>query len=66
MNSGNKIYSGKTPYTATLQRGVGYFKKARYRVVVEKEGYANKEILIEGSPNGWYIGGNLLFGGLIG
>lgn len=66
LYSGDKIYNGKTPYTASLARGAGYFKKARYKIIVDKEGYANKEIIIEGSPNGWYIGGNLFLGGLIG
>jgi len=66
VRKGNEIINAKTPYTATLERGAGYFKKAKYRVVIEKEGHTSKEILIEGRPNGWYIGGNLLFGGLIG
>lgn len=66
LRDGNAIYVGKTPYTATLERGAGYFKKSRYNVIVEKEGYQPKEILIEGSPNGWYIFGNIVLGGLIG
>lgn len=66
LRDGNAIYAGKTPYTATLERGAGYFKKSRYNVIVEKEGCQPKEILIEGSPSGWYILGNLVFGGLIG
>lgn len=66
VRKGNEIINAKTPYVATLERGAGYFKKAKYRVVIKKEDYESKEILIEGSPNGWYIGGNFLFGGLIG
>lgn len=66
LKDGSTMFSGTTPYTATLERGAGYFKKSRYNVIVEKEGYQPKEILIEGTPSGWYILGNLVFGGLIG
>jgi hypothetical protein len=60
-----QIINATTPHTATLKRGAGYFKGAKYRVVVDKEGYQSQEVLIEPVLNGWYIG-NLLFGGLIG
>lgn len=63
---GKVIINAKTPHSATLKRGTGFFSKAKYRVVIEKEGYQSKEIKIEGRPNGWYLGGNLIFGGLIG
>lgn len=66
MRTGATMYAGKTPYTATLSRGAGYFKSAKYQIVVEKDGYSTKQFIIDGSPNGWYIGGNLIFGGLIG
>ena len=52
--------------TVTLKRGCGYFKKCKYRVLLEKGGYKQREVMLEGSPNGWYIGGNILLGGLIG
>jgi hypothetical protein len=65
MRKGEAILNATTPHTATLARGAGYFKKAKYKVVVEKEGFEQKEIMIEGVMNGWYAG-NLLFGGLIG
>jgi hypothetical protein len=66
MRKGEQIINAKTPYTATLKRGAGYFKSAKYRVVIEKEGYESKEIIIKGKASGWYMGGNLIFGGLIG
>lgn len=66
LRTNSTMYAGKTPYTVTLERGAGYFKKAMYNVVVEKEGFKTTEILIEGSPGGWYILGNFVFGGLIG
>lgn len=66
LRNGSMVYSGKTPYTATLERGAGYFKSARYNVIIEKDGYNSRQLMIDGSPNGWYIGGNFIFGGLIG
>jgi len=35
-------------------------------VRITKDGYEEQSIPIKSSPNGWYIGGNLIFGGLIG
>ena len=32
----------------------------------EKPGYQTEAIVLEGTPGGWYIGGNLLFGGGMG
>jgi hypothetical protein len=60
------IHVGTTPFTTSLKRGAGYFKKARYKVTVEKPGYGKEEVALEGTPGGWYLAGNLLFGGLIG
>ena len=64
--SGEKIANAITPHTIVLNCGQGYFKKALYRVVVSREGYERKEFSIVGRPSGWYIGGNILIGGLIG
>ena len=66
VRKGKGIINAMTPHTATLERGAGYFKPAEYRVVVDKEGYEKQEVTIRSTVNGWYIGGNLLFGGPIG
>lgn len=66
VRTGMEVAHGVTPSTITLKRGCGYFKKCKYRVVLEKDGYVKREVVLEGSPNGWYIGGNILIGGLIG
>lgn len=63
--AGEKIHAGVTPVTLTLKRGAGYFKPESYRIVMEKPGYATREVIVTSSVNGWYFG-NLLFGGLIG
>ncbi|HYR40717.1 MAG TPA: hypothetical protein VEW27_16290 [Methylomirabilota bacterium] len=61
---GKEIQVGSTPFTASLKRGAGYFKKAKYQVTFEKPGYKTEAITLEGTPGGWYLGGNLLVGGM--
>lgn len=63
---GEVIHKGTTPATVTLKSGAGYFKGEDYKVIFKKEGYAPKEAQIQRKISGWYIGGNFLFGGLIG
>jgi hypothetical protein len=63
--AGEAIHTGTTPTTITLRRGAGYFKSEIYKVVMKKEGFADKELTITSTISGWYIG-NLLFGGVIG
>jgi hypothetical protein len=65
--NGTTVASGKTPLSVKLDRGAGYFKGAKYNVVIEKPGFSKKEFVIDSSlMAGWYLVGNLLFGGLIG
>ncbi len=66
VREGREVRVGSTPFTTSLKRGAGYFKKARYNVTFEKSGYQTEAVTLEGAPGGWYIGGNLLFGGHIG
>lgn len=66
VTTGNAIASGTTPYMATLSKSRGFFSGGKYRVVVQKAGYQDREMVIESRVSGWYVGGNLLFGGLIG
>jgi len=63
--AGEKVHTGTTPVTLTLNRGAGYFKSETYTVTLTKEGFATKQLILTGSLSGWYIG-NILFGGLIG
>ncbi|MBA3029530.1 MAG: hypothetical protein FP816_12080 [Desulfobacteraceae bacterium] len=64
--SGKVIFEGKTPTTVSLKASAGYFKGENYTVAFKKEGYAQHTAQIERGVDGWYIGGNILFGGLIG
>ncbi len=66
LNTGEKIFEGETPTTVVLKAGDGYFKKSVYNVIFyNKNGEKAKEIRLEASIDGWYVG-NIIFGGLIG
>lgn len=62
---GDQIASGITPQTIVLPAGSGYFKGEKY-VINYKKGKVKKSVLLDSTIDGWYLGGNLLFGGLIG
>ena len=65
--TGYDIFKGITPTTVTLPKSDGsYFGKKNYAVKISKPGYATQTIPVTASANGWYLGGNFLFGGLIG
>ena len=66
-NHGNSTpISGVTPGKVTLKKGAGYFKGGSYTVTLNKPGYAPSTVHMDSSISGWYMGGNLLVGGLIG
>lgn len=63
----SEVYSGSTPTTVQLRKSDGsYFGGKTYTVELSKEGYEDRRVTIHSRPNGWYIGGNIVFGGLIG
>jgi len=64
--SGTKIFEGKTPTNVSLKKRKGYFSGKTYSVKITKDGFSDKTIILNTQTNGWYIGGNLVFGGLIG
>ena len=57
--------TAKTPHTAALERGDGYFQKKYYDITLSKEGYVTEKVSIAPELNPWYIG-NLFFGGILG
>ena len=64
---GIEVFKGQTPTTVTLQKSDGsYWGGKKYTVNISKDGYDPQVIAVTSSPNGWYIAGNLVFGGLIG
>lgn len=66
-STGGVVYDSHTPATVSLKKGQGYFQGASYRVMIEKQGYKPKEVLIRSDLQvGWYVVGNFFIGGLIG
>ena len=66
LKTGNQLYSVRTPVMVSLPKSNGFFAGASYRVILQKAGYASREVVIDSHPGGWYLAGNLFFGGLIG
>jgi hypothetical protein len=65
--AGAEVFKGTTPTTVTLAKSTGhYWGKKSYTVTIAKDGFKSQSVPITASPNGWYLGGNLVFGGLIG
>ena len=60
--TGQCLAIGQTPYTATLDRGQGFFTPARYTIKCEKEGYGSAQRTLSAGMNGWYAG-NIVLGG---
>lgn len=63
---GEQVHRGTTPATVNLKAGAGYFSGQNYTVEFRKDGYPVRKAQIRRGVDGWYIGGNFLFGGLIG
>lgn len=64
---GRLVSTGVTPQSVVLDKSDGsYFGGKDYSITFTKEGYTPTTLPIKHSANGWYIGGNLVFGGLIG
>ncbi len=64
--TGNMLTTVTTPGTVSLNKSAGYFKYARYHINCALDNNLPQEAYLEGYANGWYIGGNILLGGLIG
>jgi len=65
-STGRTIYTGQTPTTVNLKANAGYFKGENYTVTFKKKGHETRTAQINRGVDGWYIGGNFFFGGLIG
>jgi len=63
---GTKIFDGKTPTILSLEKRKGYFSGKKYNVTLSKEGFQDRNVTVDTQIGGWYLGGNLVFGGLIG
>jgi len=64
---GSEVFKGATPTSVPLQKSDGsYWGKKSYTVKITKLGFEPQVIPVTASANGWYIAGNLVFGGIIG
>ncbi len=65
--AGVQVFAGKTPTSVSLNKSTGqYWGGKSFTVTIRKEGYKDQVIPVTSSANGWYVAGNLVFGGLIG
>lgn len=73
--AGEVVHQGTTPQSVVLKAGAGYFKGEKYQLTfttpstkVGKKVIPGKKqtFILDTKVDGWYAGGNLLFGGLIG
>jgi hypothetical protein len=66
-SSGHIVTEGVTPTNITLKRGAGWFKAGDYKITLEKAGYKKAvEPIGQGLETGWYLAGNIVFGGVFG
>lgn len=66
--AGVEIHQGVTPQVVPLKAGAGYFKGEKYQISFTPAGKKTKPVTftLDTTLDGWYLGGNLLFGGLVG
>lgn len=64
---GREVFSGTTPTSVTLNKSNGnYWGGKSFTITISKPGFKEQNVPVISGANGWYIAGNLLFGGLIG
>src|SRR3569832_1613787 len=64
--SGQVVYRGRTPTVVNLEKKRGYFSGKDYIITIDKSGDRTQAIMVKTRPNGWFLAGNVLLGGLIG
>ena len=60
------MIENNTPFQIILDKKAGYFQGKSYLVTLSKDGYKDISFNIKPTPNGWYLAGNFIFGGLLG
>ncbi len=63
---GENVFQGTTPTSVMLKKGRGYFDGETYSVRFERDGFEPGLVLLDTGLSGWYVLGNIVFGGLIG
>ncbi|ELB2875209.1 hypothetical protein QNF00_003121 [Vibrio alginolyticus] len=65
-SNGSIISESKGSLFYNLERSNGFFSGADYNLKITAKGYKEQIIPLTSTASGWYIGGNILLGGLIG
>lgn len=65
-SDGRKVFEGVTPTLVKLDKKKSFFSGRRYEVIISKEGYRDSVVYVSPRVGGWYLLGNLVFGGPIG
>jgi uncharacterized protein YceK len=66
-DTGKVVFAGTTPTMATLKKSNGsYWGKKSYIISTRLDGYEPQTTSLTESANGWYMAGNIMFGGLVG
>lgn len=65
-SKGRVVHKALSPTNVTLLTSDGYFSGETYSVSLRKNGYWGKDLVINSTPRGWYLFGNIAFGGLVG
>ncbi len=65
-SQGALITESKGSLFYDLKRSNGFFDGADYNLKISSKGYQEQIIPLVSSASGWYIAGNIVFGGLIG
>lgn len=64
--NGDLLKEQQGSLTYLMKRHTGYFEGAEYKLEVGYDGYQSQSIELMPTTSGWYLAGNLFFGGLIG
>jgi hypothetical protein len=64
--TGQVIWRGETPTLVSIPKRAGNLRGSFYTVVISKKGHKDIELEIYPRAGGWFPGGGVVFGGLIG
>ena len=60
LRTGSELVDTRTPYTASLKRGAGFFKGAHYNLRFVHDGYVTRDVELVAKTSGWTILGNII------
>jgi hypothetical protein len=64
---GTRVFDGTAPARIVLPKSTRrYWGGETYRIQISLTGFKSQVVTLRARPNGWYIWGNLFFGGFVG